>query len=1235
MLSFGMRGRIRCYGFRELCRKFATSRANYKLSGVSSARKLIDESQAYKPLQITTSDDGAIDLTQQIIKKNRFDRLNGKVSEFSSTRQLIKENQVYKPQIIKEVDTPIDMTRQIIEKSRKVDISFYDPANSSLDIHRPNAEILRHIMNGAKDRMSKRFEKPSNQWKLSNEVTPDKWEQLEKDYTSSIERSTISLIKANQDINVGDLVLIGEGTTDIFMIIALPKELGNFLYTFVNHEGEIIHAPKTSILVRFPGIIPAKLRDITDSLLVLEEKYLDIAPIGVPDGQFSKSKRALPVELQPEDDSKTEEKVAEGEDINSVESGDDFIVSQASSQLLINTDVNTYVIPTAARALFSKSLSRLSIKIFDELPIIQQKLSILQKLLQIDENNDIVESSRTFSMFQILKLLDFIDEKNVDFDKLTKDYLNLFSIDSATSSLGKLIPNNELWGTFAEDEYPISQFCALVLSINMNGKSWNLVQKNSSKVPITVELLPISSNYEKTLKFLKQHRGSAIFTEYVSEYVRLKQTAPPPHYDEIIQLLKDYICENFTHEPVIETAVVNIIRSTDKILTQQLGMKPLVEYAFEYSKYRAFELLQVLDGFKAESHGWENPSNWSKTLKLPGNKLLVMSDLSEDYYKMVDSAFTSDSTFTSETSTSASNNSKLGLLSGQGFLSDTTSKLGLLSDSDILSDRSKQRPLSDSDFLSGRELLSGDFHSEDPYKAIRQPFGDIPVYCIDSAAAHEIDDGISIHREGQQYVFTVHVANPTSYLKPNSIINRIALNRGVTNYFPEGPSMMFPKVVSKIAGLESTAAGEQKRTFAVQFTVNQSILDEFIESGKLPDVDEFESQLEQSVDIKLCLVSNLPQGFTYEQVNKVLETKQETSRTNRECVQKLQLKNNEDLKKLFNMAKIIQTVRRIKGSGIDLSASSSKSVVSVDYKEPQTNNRFSKADNEMELVVHNGQSLVVRPVIRIANNSQQDATSKSQLLVSQFMIMANYLCTKYAHKHNIGIIYRNQEMNLHSNVESQISRIMQQSFDKNQNKQLSLEEYTNIISVLTSATNQAVKKKHQSIGLDGYATITSPLRRYMDMVNHSKFEQHLLKTKSAFATTDSQSHAISSISDSQLEFIGNHLQNRELISRKFSKFSNKFWQSIFLKQYFELEPTLKPHERIRFKVLPRTNPKFGDVRATLVNFEQLNVKLETSAKLTEQFDHGNFRVGLVLQAEMELVKLDIIEDEVVLRLKMQ
>lgn len=1210
-----MRGRIRCHGSRQLCRKFATSTANFKLSGVSSARKLIDDNQAYKPPQITVSDEGAIDLTQQIIKKNQLDRLKNKVSEFSTTRQLIKENQVYQPQIIKKVDTPIEMTRQIIEKSRKVDMSFYDPANSSLDIRRPNSEILRHIMNGAKDRMSKRFEKPSNQWKLSNQVTQDKWEQLQKDYTSSIEGSTISLIKANQDINVGDLVLIGEGTTDIFMIIALPKELGNFLYTFVNHEGEIIHAPKTSILVRFPGIIPAKLREITDSLLVLEEKYLDIAPIGVPDGQFSKSKRALPVELQPEDGSKIEEKVAEGEDINSVESGDDFIVSQASSQLLINTDVNTYVIPTAARELFSKSLSRLSIKIFDELPIIQQKLSILQKLLQIDENNDIVESSRTLSMFQILKLLDFIDEQNVDFEKLTKDFLNLFNIDSSTSSLGKLIPNNELWSTFAEDEYPISRFCALVLSINMNGKSWKLVQKNSSKVPITVELLPISSNYDKTLNFLKQQGGTAIFTEYVSEYVKLKQTPPPPYYDEIIQLLKDYICENFTHEPVIETAVVNIIRSTDKILAQQLGMKTMVEYAFEYSKYRAFELLQVLDGFKTESHGWENPSNWSKTLKLPGNNLLVMSDLSEDYYKMVDSAFTS------ETSTCASG---------------TSSKLEQLSETDFLSDGSKLELLSGSDFLSGRELLSGDFYSEDPYKAIRQPFGDIPVYCIDSAAAHEIDDGISIHTLGKQYVFTVHVANPTSYLKPNSIISRIALNRGLTNYFPEGPSMMFPKVVSKIAGLESTGAGERKRTFAVQFTLNQNILDEFIDSGKVPDPDEIEKQLEQSVEIKLYLVSNLPQGFTYEQVNKVLETKQENPMTNREGMQQLQQKNNEDLKKLFNMAKLIQSVRRTKGSGIDLSASSSKSVVSVDYKEPQTSSRFSKTDNDMQLVVHtssdNCQKSLVRPVIRISDNSQQDANSKSQLLVSQFMIMANYLCTKFAHKHNIGIIYRNQEMNLHSNVESQISRIMQQSFDESQNKQLSLEEYTNIISVLTSATNQAVKKKHQSIGLDGYATITSPLRRYMDMVNHSKFEQHLLKQNSPFATTESRLHEIS---DSQLEFIGNHLQNRELISRKFSKFSNKFWQSIFLKQYFELEPTLKPHERIKFKVLPRTNPKFGDVRATLVNFEHLNVKLETSAKLTDQFDHGNFRVGLVLHAEMELVKLDIIEDEVVLRLKMR
>lgn len=1166
------------------------------------------------------------------------------LSQFSFARQLIEESQEYKPKIAQDAGKAVEFTQRIINNSKvsKPDVSFYDPSNSTLDTSRPNVEILKQIMNEAEDRMTKRFEQPSEQWKVNNNMDKTKWKKLRAQYSSSIERATISLVKANQDINVGDLVLIEDGNTDIFMIIALPKELGNVLYTFVNHEGEIIHAPKSRILVRFPGVIPPELMKITDSLLILEEKFYNIAPIGVPDGQFSKSKQSLPKELRPQNLTLTEKQgVSDGENVNSSETGSDFIVSQASSQLLTNTDVNTYVIPLAARKLFSKSLSQLSIKIFTELPIIQQKLSILQKLLQLDENRDLVESSKTLSMFQILKLLEIVDEKNVNFKKLTEDYVNLFNVDTEASSLGKLVPNNEQWSTFAEDEYPIARFCALVLSILMNGKSWKLIQKNSSKVPITVDLLPINESYDKTLNFLKHCQGTAIFCDYVSSYVKSKETAViPPFYDEIIQLLKDYISDNFSNEPVIETAVVNIIRSTDRILTEQLGMKPVVEYSFEYSKNRAFELLQVLDAFKPESHGWENPSSWSKSLRLPGNRVLVMADLSEDYYRIIDEAFAESNTKKISETTNRSTDRAL-VYEGSTDLTLFDDEVRV--DVDLLSDKNSLK------------LLSSDFYDEDPYQTVRQPFGNTPVYCIDAPTAHEIDDGISIHTEQQQYVFTVHVANPTSYLKPDSIINRIALYRGMTNYFSEGPTMMFPKIMATIAGLEPS--GEEKRTFAVQFRVDKHHLDEYIASGTLPKISHIEKQLEESVEIKLYLVNNLALGFTYERVNEVLKhtekdtpTAEETiAATNTEgtntiteqkntqqqhqqqqqehvCRENIEAGHKHNLKKLYHMAKIIQHIRMVQGSGIELSSSSTKSVVSVDYVEATAETdgepQFCKNNKEMQLVVANNRQEKVRPVISIISNSQQDSKSKSQLLVSQFMIMANYLCTKFADKHAIGIIYRNQEMNLHDNVVSQLNAISQSRFINNE--ELTLEEFTNIVSVLTSATNQAVKKKHQSMGLDGYATVTSPLRRYMDMVNHMKFEHFLLKK------TQPESRPL--INDHQLEFIGNHLQNRELISRKFSKFSNKFWQSIFLKQYFDLQPRLSPQQRIRFELLPRTNPKFGDVRGTLVNFEHLDVKLETSAKLTDMFDNGDFRVGSVLLGEMELVKLDIIEDEVVLRL---
>ena len=38
-----------------------------------------------------------------------------------------------------------------------------------------------------------------------------------------------------------------------------------------------------------------------------------------------------------------------------------------------------------------------------------------------------------------------------------------------------------------------------------------------------------------------------------------------------------------------------------------------------------------------------------------------------------------------------------------------------------------------------------------------------PIYCIDDPTAHEIDDGISIHEDQQDYIVSIHVGTQFIY----------------------------------------------------------------------------------------------------------------------------------------------------------------------------------------------------------------------------------------------------------------------------------------------------------------------------------------------------------------------------------------------------------------------------------------------------------------------------------------
>lgn len=1110
-----------------------------------------------------------------------------------------------------------ELTRSIVAKSKQRG-NFFDPENKTLDLSLNNNTLYNRIWSNANDRMYKRYIKPSMAWSLKTEQSRKKQSALkyekttdgvmvgsgatENDLKHYLYSATISPSSALEPIAVGDIVALQQDSVSLYIVVSCPTKLEHSFYTFINSEGEIVHGTKHIIKLRFPAVIPKEAETIVKNLVQREEKFLDIAPIGIPDASFSRSKASLPQGLKK--NSTALEMSDMGEEAcydETSEVSDDFIVAQASSQLLTNSDVNTYHVPLEARKRFSKALATLSLETFEKIPEYTKKLQVLHKVLQVDSNSDILNSPKSLSIFQLLRYLDTI--KLEEISGQSNRYDDQKTINLVMSQLSRLESGNEAYGVpklgmqmpsnfasnFEEQKVPLSSFMSVILALRNQGRYWYINQQNQMNPPLSVNVLPTTSimRTEKLLKYLCKDGGIEEFASFAMGKLSGVENTPPKYYDEIIQFIKSYVAGNFTNDPAAETTIVSILRSVDKLAkTNKLDIEPSVPLSNEFSRTRAYELLRYI-GYKEELHDVVNPFTWSQAAQLPNRDLLLKSDLSQEYYDFLDLHIYHPNS--------------LGISEGESKLP-------------IISSRSDRNILSNTTCIR-------DFHDKDPLESLREDFGDIPIYCIDSETAHEIDDGISIHEDEERlnYVVTVHVANPTSYIRYDSHISGIALDRGSTVYLPEGPIMMLPQIISRIAGLGNTG---KTRTFAIQYRLRKATVDEYI-SEKIHDAnykptratsEKVFSEFKSSICVKLFRANNFPSGFTYSKVDQILD-----SHENNAKMQKGHLKGHElNIFKLYYIATVLKDIRIMLGSGLEIGLSRSTPVVdgtmSVGSQEEKN---FEKHRPFIRENSFSGYS----PTISL---SSEDAhpPSKSQLLVTQFMIAANSAASLFAQRNKIQVIHRTQSMNLEPYIMETLKKITQRNYQEDRN--MNIEDVSSVLLVLTTAKYQVRNAGHESLGVEGYATVTSPLRRFVDMMNHWKLEEYLARVSGI---------DFKCFSDSLLDYISSHLQSREIIHKNLQLSANKFWEGTYLREYLKLLKRGEIQQPLIFKLTIQSLPRLGLIKVALDGFNNLNAKLEVNPSLTDKFTKGEIKIGDTLKEEFEVTKLDYIEDELVLRQK--
>ncbi|MBN2864623.1 MAG: ribonuclease R [Thiotrichales bacterium] len=323
----------------------------------------------------------------------------------------------------------------------------------------------------------------------------------------------------------------------------------------------------------------------------------------------------------------------------------------------------------------------------------------------------------------------------------------------------------------------------------------------------------------------------------------------------------------------------------------------------------------------------------------------------------------------------------------------------------------------------------------------------LQLVTIDGADTKDFDDAVFAKRRKNGWRLVVAIADVSHYVKPGTALDKEALNRGNSVYFPQRVVPMLPSKLSD--GLCSLNPHVDRLCMVADLSIS--------DDGKLE-----RSQFYQGV-------MNSKARLTYTQVHEMLTDKNCDAR--KEFAEQVP-----HVEALYELYKVLQVAREERGA--------------LEFDTTETRIVFD-AERKIEAIV---------PVYR----------NDAHKLIEECMLMANVATARYLKWHKLPIVYRVHESPLEErlkNLRTFLSDFSLELGGGNEptaidyaavTEKVKGQPYEHLVStVLLRSMNQAVyspdNKGHFGLNYEHYTHFTSPIRRYPDLLVHRAIRHAWLK----------------------------------------------------------------------------------------------------------------------------------------------